>query len=109
MRPIMIDLRTYDGIAVVTIAQGKANALDIDLCEALVKCFQELRASDVRAVVITGRGRMCSAGVDLVRVSLGGADYVRKLLPILNRAFNAVFFLPKPVVAAVNGHAIAGG
>jgi enoyl-CoA hydratase len=109
MGTIMIDLRTDDGIAVVTIAHGKANALDIDLCEALVKCFEELRASDVRAVVITGQGRMFSAGVDLVRVSSGGADYVRKFLPILNRAFDAVFFLPKPVVAAVNGHAIAGG
>jgi enoyl-CoA hydratase len=107
--PIMIDLETDDGIAVVAIAHGKANALDIELCEALVKCFEELRASDVEAVVITGQGRMFSAGVDLVRVSSGGADYVRKLLPVLNRAFDAVFFLPKPVVAAVNGHAIAGG
>jgi enoyl-CoA hydratase len=52
---------------------------------------------------------MFSAGVDLVRVSSGGADYVRKFLPILNRVFDAVFFLPKPVMAAVNGHAIAGG
>ena len=105
----MIDLKTDDGIAVVTIAHGKANALDIELCEALVKCFEEFRASDVKAVVITGQGRMFSAGVDLVRVSSGGADYVRKLLPVLNGAFDAVFFLPKPVVAAVNGHAIAGG
>ena len=106
----MIDIKTDDdGIAVVTIAHGNANALDIDLCEALVKCFEAFRTSDVRAVVITGQGRMFSAGVDLVRVSSGGADYVRRFLPILNRAFDAVFFLPKPVVAAVNGHAIAGG
>jgi enoyl-CoA hydratase len=105
----MIDFKTDDGIAVVTIAHGRANALDIDLCEALAKCFEELRASDVRAVVITGQGHMFSAGVDLVQVSSGGADYVRKFLPILNRVFDAVFFLPKPVVAAVNGHAIAGG
>jgi enoyl-CoA hydratase/carnithine racemase len=109
MGPIMIDLKTDDGIPVVTIAHGKANALDIDLCKALVECFEELRASVVRAVVITGQGRMFSAGVDLVRVSSGGADYVRAFLPILNRAFDALFFLPKPVVAAVNGHAIAGG
>ena len=109
MGPIMIDLKIDDGIAVVTIAHGKANVLDVELCEALTKCFEELRASDVKAVVITGQGRMFSAGVDLVRVSSGGADYVRKLLPVMNRMFDAVFFLPKPVVAAVNGHAIAGG
>ncbi len=109
MGPIMIDVRTDDGIAVLTIAHGKANALDIELCEALVKCFEELRVSSAGAVVITGQGRMFSAGVDLLRLSSGGAEYVRKFLPIMNRAFDAVFFLPKPVVAAINGHAIAGG
>jgi enoyl-CoA hydratase len=105
----MIDLKTEDGIAVVTLTHGKANALDIELCEALIKCFAELRAPEIRAVVLTGQGRMFSAGVDLVRVSSGGADYVRKFLPALNQAFDAVFFLPKPLVAAINGHAIAGG
>jgi hypothetical protein len=41
MESIMIDLKTDDdGIAVVTIAHGNANTLDIDLCEALVKCFE---------------------------------------------------------------------
>lgn len=105
----MIDIKTEDGIAVVTIAHGKANALDIELCEALIKCFGELRAPEIRAVVLTGQGRIFSAGVDLVRVSSGGADYVRKFLPVLNQAFDAAFFLPKPVVAAINGHAIAGG
>jgi hypothetical protein len=49
--PIMIDLKTDDGIAVVTIVHGKANALDIDLCEALVECFEELRASVVRVAL----------------------------------------------------------
>ena len=105
----MIDLKTENGIAVVTIKHGKANALDIELCEALGKCFEELRSSSARAVVVTGQGRMFSAGVDLLRVSAGGPDYVRKLLPVLHRSFDAVFFHPQPVVAAINGHAIAGG
>jgi len=105
----MIDLKAEDGIAVVTLAHGKANALDIELCEALIKCFDELRAPEIRAAVLTGQGRIFSAGVDLVRVSSGGAEYVRKFLPVLNQAFDAVFFLPKPLVVAVNGHAIAGG
>ena len=105
----MIDLKTEDGIAVVTLAHGKANALDIELCEALIKCFDELRAPEIRAAVLTGQGRIFSAGVDLVRVSSGSAEYVRKFLPVLNQAFDAVFFLPKPLVVAVNGHAIASG
>jgi enoyl-CoA hydratase len=104
----MIDVKTSDGIAVVTMQHGKVNALDIEMCEAIATRFKDL-ASDAKAVVLTGQGRAFSAGVDLVRLSHGGADYVRKFLPVLHRFFEAVFFHPKPVVAAVNGHAIAGG
>ncbi len=41
--------------------------------------------------------------------SEGGADYVRKFLPALHKLYDAAFYHPKPVVAAINGHAIAGG
>jgi enoyl-CoA hydratase len=46
--------------------------------------------------------------VDLLQVSAGGADYLRRFLPMLHRMYEAVFH-PKPLVAAINGHAIAGG
>jgi enoyl-CoA hydratase len=58
---------------------------------------------------VTGQGKIFSAGVDLIRLSAGGADYVRRFLPALHRFYDAVFFHPRPVVAAINGHAIAGG
>jgi enoyl-CoA hydratase len=105
----MIDLQTDDGIAVVAIKHGKANALDIELCQALTKCFGNLAGSDARAVVVTGQGEMFSAGVDLKRLSSSGAQYVREFVPWIGRLCDAVFFHPKPVVAAINGHAIAGG
>ncbi len=105
----MIDLENDGDVAIFTVRHGKANALDIELCEDLAKCFEDVRSSDARAVVVTGQGRMFSAGVDLVRLSSGGADYVRAFLPALHRLYDAVFFYPKPVVAAINGHAIAGG
>jgi enoyl-CoA hydratase len=105
----VIDIETEDGIAVVTLKHGKANALDIELCEALAACFMELRKSNAKAVVITGQGKIFSAGVNLIKLSEGGADYIRKFLPVLHRLYGAVFYQPKPVVAAINGHAIAGG
>ena len=105
----MIDIKTNAGIAVLTLTHGKANALDIEFCEALAARFMELRKSDAKAVVLTGQGKMFSAGVDLKRLSEGGADYIRKFLPALHKLYDAVFYHPKPVVAAINGHAIAGG
>jgi enoyl-CoA hydratase len=71
--------------------------------------FHRLRSSTVKAVVLTAQGAMFSAGVDLIRTSEGGTAYVREFLPALNAMFDAVFHFPRPVVAAINGHAIAGG
>jgi enoyl-CoA hydratase/carnithine racemase len=105
----MIKSEITNGIAILTLAHGKANALDIEFCDALARHFAELRKADVKAVVLTGQGKIFSAGVDLKRLSEGGADYVRQFLPALHGLYEAVFFHPKPVVAAVNGHAIAGG
>jgi enoyl-CoA hydratase/carnithine racemase len=105
----MIKSEIVDGIAVLTLAHGKANALDFEFCDALAMRFAELRRSDLRAVVLTGQGKIFSAGVDLKRLSAGGADYIRRFLPALHRLYEALFFHPKPVVAAINGHAIAGG
>jgi enoyl-CoA hydratase len=105
----MIDIKSQAGIAVLTLMHGKANALDIELCEALAARFMELRGSDAKAVVVTGQGKIFSAGVDLKRLSEGGAAYVRKFLPVLHKIYDTVFYHSKPVVAAINGHAVAGG
>lgn len=105
----MIDSKIVDGVAVLAMAHGKVNALDIEFCDALAGRFNDLRRLDAKAIVLTGKDGIFSAGVDLKRLSAGGADYTRQFLPALHRLFDAVFFHPKPVIAAVNGHAIAGG
>jgi enoyl-CoA hydratase len=105
----MIKSDVIDGIAVLTMQHGKANALDVEFCNAMADQFIDLRKSNAKAVVLATQGKIFSAGVDLKRLSAGDAGYVRQFLPTLHRLYEAVFFHPKPVVAAINGHAIAGG
>ncbi|HEY6024263.1 MAG TPA: enoyl-CoA hydratase/isomerase family protein [Pseudolabrys sp.] len=105
----MIDIKITDGIAVLRMNHGKVNALDIEFCEELAARFAELRKSDAKALVLTGQGRSFSAGVDLKRLSEGGRNYILQFLPALHRLYEEIFFHPKPVIAAINGHAIAGG
>jgi enoyl-CoA hydratase len=81
--------------------------MSLEFCQALTARFKE--ASQAPAVVVTGSGHIFSAGVDLKRLVDGGVPYVREFLPALSAMFAAVFAHPKPVVAAINGHAIAGG
>ncbi|MGI5238307.1 enoyl-CoA hydratase/isomerase family protein [Dactylosporangium sp. CA-139066] len=102
----MIEVDEHGAVHVVRMAHGKVNALDLELLLALRDAFATRPAA---AVVLTGAGRCFSAGVDLRRVLDGGPDYAAAFLPALNAACRAVFEHPRPVVAAVNGHAIAGG
>jgi enoyl-CoA hydratase/carnithine racemase len=105
----MIDIKCQDGIAVMTLTHGKANALDTEFCEAMAARFHALKSSDAKAVVLTGQGNIFCAGVNLIRLSEGGEGYTRQFLPALHKLYETIFFHPKPVVAAVNGHAVAGG
>lgn len=106
---VMIERETHGAVAVLRLAHGKVNALDLELCDALALALRDEDRTDSRAVVLTGAGRAFSAGVDLKRLADGGADYAQRFLPALDAMFCAVLDLSKPLVAAVNGHAIAGG
>ena len=104
----MIERSQHEGILTLRLAHGKASALDVELLDALLHELEGV-ATDVRALVLTGTGSIFSAGVDLFRLTQEGADYVRRFLPLLSRFLGTLFTFPRPVVAAANGHAIAGG
>jgi enoyl-CoA hydratase len=105
----MIGVTHHGKIAVLTLAHGKANTLDPEFCRAVTGEFARLKKSPAEAVVLTAEGPIFCAGVNLIRASQGGPKYLRTFLPALNKMYDAIFNFPKPVVAAVNGHAIAGG
>ncbi len=104
----MIEVERRHDVTVLHMHHGKANALDLEFCRHIQRQFQEL-ASQAGAVVVTGRGSIFSAGVDLLRVLNEGPGYVKELVKTLSRFCEEIFSFPKPLVAAINGHAIAGG
>lgn len=105
----MIRIEERDGVRILRMEHGKANAMDLELLRALREELLALRDGEARAGVVTGTGSIFCAGVDLKRLVDGGAAYVREFLPALEGALEAAYSCPKPLVAALNGHAIAGG
>jgi enoyl-CoA hydratase len=103
----MLNITDRDGARLVELAHGKVNALDLELLLALIEAFEA--ADPHQPIVLTGAGRAFSAGVDLRRIVEGDQGYTPKFLDALSGCFLAVFDHVGPVVAAVNGAAIAGG
>jgi enoyl-CoA hydratase len=103
----MLDVEQRSSVTVVRLRHGKVSALDLELLRALTAVMRDLDRNG--AVVITGAGTAFSAGVDLHRIVAGGQPYIQEFLPALSDAFLAIFDHPGPVLAAINGHAIAGG
>jgi enoyl-CoA hydratase len=90
----------------------RLNAVSPLLYRALVDALRDAREDrEVRAVVLTGAGRAFSAGADLKAHAsdpLGEAER-REYVALAQEANELLQALPRPVVAAVNGHAIGGG
>lgn len=83
--------------------------MDIELGEAFIAELKAAAGDSVRAVVVTGTGSSFSAGVDLFRLIKDGPAYGQRFLPVLDTMLRDALTFPKPLIAAVNGHAIAGG
>lgn len=105
----MIERKDHDGIRVLRLAHGKVSAMDLELGEAFIAEMTAALDPSVKAVIVTGSGSSFSAGVDLFRLIKDGADYARRFVPVLDELLKTALIFPKPVIAAVNGHAIAGG
>lgn len=105
----MLTTESFDGVTLVRLTHGKVNAFDVELMQRWISELDSLERGDCSAVVVTGSGSMFSAGVDLRRLTEGGHDYVQEFLPLMGDAFFKTFAFAKPLVAAINGHAIAGG
>jgi enoyl-CoA hydratase/carnithine racemase len=104
-----IEIRDVDGgVRFLTLNRPPANAIDLHLLQELHDVCEAAKNDDaVRAVVVTGAGKFFCGGLDLKAVT--GQAGTGSGFGSQGDGVFALWTLPKPTVAMVNGHAIAGG
>ena len=108
MRFLNLDIR--EGLVTVRLERGKVNALNGEVVDELATCLRSL-ASDpaVRGVVLTGTGKFFSFGFDIPDFLGMARDDFAAYLRKFTGLYRDLFLHPRPVVAALNGHTVAGG
>ena len=111
MTEAVVKYEVHGATAWLTLNRADAmNALSFDLVEAMLGHLQQLEQdSAIRVVVITGSGRAFCAGADLKNLSEVRAPGEPDVLDRVVELLEVVRAFPKPVIAAVNGLALAGG
>src|SRR5439155_585142 len=112
MTRTMADTISYavDGnVARITLDDGKVNAMSLPFFDALGAALDRAEREKPGAVVIAGRPGCFSAGLDLKLMPTLAPDALQRTLLAFGRTMLRVFTFPIPTVAALTGHAIAGG
>jgi enoyl-CoA hydratase len=107
--PRYIQIEESGDVAVVRIDRPPANAMDLELLAEGHEVRERLAGEEPGAVVIVGRDQFFSAGLDLKAAPTLSAAEQRATVTGINKLFSGWYAFPRPVVAAVNGHAVAGG
>jgi methylglutaconyl-CoA hydratase len=105
---------TYeDRVALITLNRpDKRNAVSFELVSELMAALDQIENSPAQVVIITGAGKAFCAGLDLEELKgLLGKTHEENVKDstTMARLFRRVYDFPRPTIAAVNGHAIAGG
>jgi enoyl-CoA hydratase len=106
--PALPTYRLDDGLATITLDDGKANAFSNRALEALEGHLDAVEADGARALVLIGRPGRFSAGFDLAEMT-ADVDTMRALVVRGARWWMRLYGLGIPTVAACTGHALAGG
>lgn len=105
-----VEVETNEGIATVVLSRGKVNALNGIVVDELRERLMALEVDpDLKALVLTGRGKFFSFGFDIPEFLSFTKEEFTNYLTNFTDLYTYLFLYPKPIVAALNGHAIAGG
>ena len=106
-------IKTANGVTTIILNRpDKRNALCPLLIEELTQALNDAEASDCGVVILTGAGPAFCAGLDMEHLATMKAhspEDSRRDAESMARVLRTLYDFPKPVIAAVNGHAIAGG
>lgn len=105
-----VEFSVNDGLATVTLNRPKVNAINEEMVAELHSAFREAESDGrVRAVVLTGSGSFFSFGFDIPGFMNSPKDEFQIFVTAFSGLARYIFSFPKPVVAGLNGHAVAGG
>ncbi len=112
--PVMANIRvsqSADAVATITLDRpSKRNALSVALREEMLQALERLAADrSVNCIIVTGEGDAFSAGFDLGEFNNDDQAFQRQLWDSSDRFHHALLRYPLPLIAAVNGAALAGG
>lgn len=99
----------HDTTALLRLQAGKANAMNPAFLDGVERLFDEAERARATAVVMTGYERFFCAGLDLPTLLALDRPTMTKFIHRFDALMLRLFSAPYPVVAALNGHAIAGG
>ena len=98
-----------DGIAQITMDDGKANSMNWIFFEEMGKSMDQAENDGAKVLVITGRPGFFSGGLDLKLLPTLSASEMGDFATTFARTMLRVFSFPVPTIAASTGHAVAGG
>jgi enoyl-CoA hydratase len=104
-----VQIEKKDSVALLRMNAGKANALQREWLVRMAQLLDEVQGGSARALVITGYESFFSAGLDLPALVNLGREEIEAFIDAFDDFMLRLFRFPKPVVAAINGHAFAGG
>ena len=107
MHFVNVDIR--GGVAEITLNRPKVNAINERVVHELAQCLNEIRGDDAaKALILTGEGSFFSFGFDVPELYHYDKKDFTEFMLNFSDMLRSVFLFPKPVVAALNGHTIAG-
>jgi enoyl-CoA hydratase len=106
----VVTLERENGLGVVRLSRDRGNAIDDNVLDGLMQAFGEAEQDPgLQGVILAADGKLFCPGLDLVYLSAMDRSELDRFMEKFAACLMQMYTFPKPVVAALSGHALAGG